>query len=230
MRDDRRPDEEAEAPEQPGLLRRVGRALTVREIRLIDRSIGLFQNWRNRLEPTEAEDDRRGGRGHRAEIAAEPVTDGEAGAKHGRLRGFLLVVALLLAAGFGGMLFSYSLFSRTIDADDLVIDDLRDQLAQMQKADARNISIQAKDQRQIAEQKKALRESAVKAAEYEEQIAQLRRQVAALTPPPPKREAAVTTAGPRLQRLPPQKTGRCKADGRDAAADVARCIEEFNRP
>jgi hypothetical protein len=227
MRDDRRPDEEAEAPEQPGLLQRVGRAVTVREIRLIDRSIGLFQNWRKRLEPAEVDD--RGGRGHRAE-AAEPATEEGSGAKRGRLRGFLIVAALLLAAGFGGMLFSYSLFSRTIDADDLVIDDLRDQLAQMQKADARNISIQAKDQRQIADQKRALRESAVKAEEYEEQIAQLRRQVAALTPPPPKREAAVTTAGPRLQRLPPQKTGRCKADGRDAAADVARCIEEFNRP
>lgn len=229
MRDDRRSDEEAEAPEQPGLLQRMGRAVTARELRLIDSSIGLFQNWRKRLEPAEAEDERRGGRGRHEEVAAEPAAEGSA-ARHGRRRGFLIVVALLLAAGIGGMLFSYSLFRRAIDADDLVIDDLRDQLAQMQKADARNVSIQAKDQQQIAEQKKSLRESAAKAEEYEEQIAQLRRQVAALTPPPPKREAAVTRAGPRQMRLPPQKTGQCKADGRDAAGDVARCIEEFNRP
>lgn len=229
MRDDRRPDEEAEAPEQPGLLQRVGHAVTVREIRLIDRSIGLFQNWRNRLEPADAEGSRLAGRGHREEAAAEPAAAAGSVAGHGRRRGFLIVMALLLAAGFGGMLFSYSLFKRAIDADDLVIDDLRDQLAQMQKADARNLSIQAKDQQQIAEQKRTLHENAVKAQDYEEQIAQLHRQVVALTPPP-KREAAVTGAGSRLLRLPPQKTGKCTADGRDAAADVARCIEEFNRP
>ncbi|HEX8987979.1 MAG TPA: hypothetical protein VF816_08460 [Rhodocyclaceae bacterium] len=236
MRDDRPSEDEAEAPEHPGLLQRMGHAVTVRELQLIDSSIGLFERWRHRLAPPEDEDDRHGRRG--AEAAAAPAAvPAEGMARHGRRRGFLIVVALLLATGIGGMLFSYALFSRMLETDDLVIDDLRDQMEQMQKADARNLAIQAKDQQQIAEQKKTLREYAVKVQDYEDQVAELRKKIVALTPPPPpppKREPLAGEAPSRPWRTPrpspPQKTGKCNAGGKDAAGDVARCVEEFNRP
>ncbi|MGE5468769.1 MAG: hypothetical protein ACM3Y9_15210 [Ignavibacteria bacterium] len=227
--DVRQQEDEEAAAEVPGLMARIGHAATVRELRALDGAIGLFQRWRNRIEPPAEEDDRHFGRhAAPAPAAAAPAVP----APHNRLRGFLIVVALLLAAAFGGMLFSYSLFSRVIETNDVVIDDLRDQLAQMEKADARNLSIQAKDQIHLAEQRKTLREYQAKIAEYEDQATQLRQQIAALTPPPPRREPAVATAGGRRSavRTAPQKTGNCVASGTNAAADLTRCVETFNRP
>lgn len=232
--DDRRPeDEDAEAPEHPGLMQRLGHAATARELRLIDGAIGLFQRWRKHLEPPVEADDWRGGR--RAAHAAEPgpAVAADVGKRH-RLRGFLIVVALLLAAGVGGMLFSYALLSRALGSDDLIIDDLRDQLAQMEKAEARNLSIQAREQNQVAEDRKTIREQQAKLQDYEEQLAQLRQQVATLTAPPPAQQDTVVTAGSRqvraARRTAPQKTGNCVAAGGNAAADLARCVENFNKP
>lgn len=231
MRTDERQEEDGEAAAQPGLMERLGQAVTVREVHMLDRTIGLFQRWRNRLEPPAEDDDRHGGR-RAAQAEAVPAAAPPA-AGHGRRRGFLIIVALLLAAGFAGMMFSYSLLSRTLESDDMIIDDLRDQLSQMDKEDARKLSIQAKDQNQLAEQRKTIREREAKLQEYEDQLAQLRQQVATLTAPPPRADTVVA-AGSRqtrtARRTAPQKTGNCVASGSTAAADLARCVENFNRP
>lgn len=230
MNTDARQDEEekGESPEPSGLMQRLGHAATERELRALDGAIGLFQRWRSRIgPPPEEEDDRRGGRHDAPPATPTPAVDAS---KHHRLRGFLIIVAMLLTAAVSGMIFSYSLLSRAIKADNLIIDDLRDQLAQMEKADARNLSIQAREQNRIAEDRKALRESQAKMSDYEDQMAALRAQVAALTPPPPRHDAVVT-AGPRRPPRPaPQKTGNCVANGGNAAADLSRCVDSFNKP
>jgi hypothetical protein len=227
--DARQDEEESESPEHNGLMQRLGHAATERELRALDGAIGLFQRWRSRIGPPPEEDERRGGRQAPRDAAPAPAIDA---GKHHRLRGFLIIVAMLLATGAAGMVFSYALLNRAIESDDLIIDDLRDQLAQMEKADARNIAIQAKEQNLIAEDRKTLREYQAKISDYEEQVSQLRGQVAALTPPP--RRDAVATAGSRqmrsAQRPAPQKTGNCVANGSNAAADLSRCVERFNKP
>ncbi len=231
MRTDERPEEDSGTTEHPGLMERLGHAVTEREVHLLDRTIGLFQRWRNRLEPPAEEDDRRGGR-RGAQAEAAPAAAPPAPAR-GRLRGFLIVVALLLAAGFAGMSFSYALLRKTLESDGVIIDDLRDQLSQMEKDDARKLSIQARDQNQLAEQRKTIREHEAKLQEYEDQLAQLRQQVAALTAPPPRPDAAATAGSRQARaalRAAPQKTGNCVATGSTAAADLARCVENFNRP
>jgi hypothetical protein len=233
MKTDARQDEEekAESPEHPGLMQRLGHAATERELRVLDGAIGLFQRWRSRIGPPPEDDDRRGGRRAPRDAAPVPPAPAIDAGKHHRLRGFLIMVAMLLAAGVSAMLFSYSLLSRVIQAEDLIIDDLRDQLTQMEKADARNLAIQAKEQNRIAEDRKALREYQAKIGDYEEQMAALRAQIAALTPPPPRREA-VATAGPRRppSRAAAQKTGNCVATGSNAASDLSRCVDSFNKP
>ncbi|HLP24564.1 MAG TPA: hypothetical protein VK477_02720 [Acidobacteriota bacterium] len=227
MKTDPRLEEDIETPEKGGLLHRIRQAVKLRQLHALDGFIGFFQHWRSSIEPPPEDDDWRGGRRHGGTEPAHPA-DVTAAPHHG-FRRFLVVFALLLAAGIGGMMFSYTLLSQAIESDELVIDDLRDQLEQMHKNDARNISIQAKDQVRIAEQKKTIREYEAKLDEYEGEIAQLRQQVAAMTP----RRAPVPVAATPYRAPPraaPQKTGKCTASGSSAAADIARCLEDFNRP
>ncbi len=80
----------------------------------------------------------------------------------------------------------------------------------------------------MAEYRKSIREYEAKLQAYEEQAAQLREKIAALTPPPPP--AVVTTSKPSAAARSTQKAGNCVASGRNAGTDAARCIESFNRP
>jgi hypothetical protein len=230
MRNDRRLEEESEPAEAPGFAARIGAAVTARELRVIDGMIASLQQRREHLAPQD-EDDRRGGRprGDRrdAAVASEAPPPRRSG-----LRRFLIVLGLMAATGAGGGFYSYRLLERAIETDNVVMDDLRDQLAQMELADKRNLTIQAKDQQLLAEHRKTIREREAKIEEYEEQLAQLREKIAALTPPPPRPAAVAPARVPAaaMRRPAPQKTGKCIASGSTAAADLARCVEEFNRP
>lgn len=228
MRSDVRLEDEPETPADIGLVSRIRAAVAERQLRTIDALIGLLQRRRNRIEPpADPADARRGSRHGAAEHGALTL-DGAGAAKPGRLRGVLIVLALLLATAFVSVIFSYGLLSRSIKADALIIDDLRDQVAQMEKVDARSVAIQAKSQQQIAENKKAMREYEAAIQGYEEQVAQLRQRLDAATPKP-RKEAARPVAARRNARTAPEKTGNCVMDAANAAADLTRCVEEFNR-
>lgn len=231
MKTDRRLEEESEAPEEPGFAARFGAAVAARELRVVDHFLAVLQRIHDRLAPEE--DDRRDRR-HGKVDRREAVTVGEsAPAPRHSLRNFLIVVGLLAATAAVASFYSYRLLQKSIETDALVIEDLRDQLAQMELAEKRNLTIQAKDQQLLAENRKTIREHEAKAQEYEDQIEQLRQQVAALTPPPPRPAAtAPTRVAPHAAALrpAPQKTGNCVATGSNAGADLARCVENFNRP
>jgi hypothetical protein len=229
MRNDRRLEEEDEPAEAPGFVARIGAAVVARELRAIDGVIASLQQRRDHLAPPE-EDDRHGGRSRGASHVAT-ASEAPPPPRSG-LRRFLLVVGLMAATGAGASFYSYRLLEKSIETDKLVMDDLRDQLAQMELADKRNLTIQAKDQQLLAEHRKTIREREAKIEEYEDQLAQLREKIAALTPPPPRPAAVAPTRAPvaAMRRPAPQKTGKCVASGSNAAADLARCVEEFNRP
>lgn len=225
MKTDPRLEEETESPDDIGAMQRLKAAITAHKLGMIDGAIAFFKQWRAEVAPPEEEEDWRGGR-KRSGAGTETLGNLTPAPRGGGFRRFLIVVALLLAMGIGAMWFSYSLLSHTLDSDQIVIDDLREQLALMEKADKKNVSIQAKDQQQLAEYKKTIREYEAKLDEYEDQIAQLRQKVA----PQPARRAPAAIVPYRAPSAAPPKSGKCTATGGTAAADVARCIEEFNRP
>ncbi|MDD5250285.1 MAG: hypothetical protein PHY45_14985 [Rhodocyclaceae bacterium] len=225
-------EEEAQAAQDSGLATRVQQAVTASKLRAIDGAIDFCERWRNRIRPVAAED-MRGGRTGAARHGREmPAPEPVVAARPSRWRGRLIVLALLVASAAGGMMFSYRLLARIIASDDMIIDDLRDQVAQMEKAEARSVNLLAKNQQQIAESNKAMREYQATIQGNEEQLAELRQQVSVLTPSPPpqplKGDATVRRAAAAGRRAP-DKTGDCAMSTTHAAADLARCFEKFNR-
>lgn len=234
MKNDPRSEEEPQAPEESGLVSRLRLAIQSWKLREIDAVIGFFQRWRNRIVPADDEDVR-GSRKSAALRGREALTLGSGvTAEPRRWRSFLIVLALLLASGIAGMTFSYQLLSRAIKSDAVLIDDLRDQVAQMDKVESRSVNIQAKNQQQVAESNKALRECQATMQGYEEQAVELRKQVSALTPSPPQKPSARSAtarsaAAAAPQRGAPEKTGNCVMGASNAVADLTRCVEDYNR-
>jgi hypothetical protein len=232
MKNAPRTEEEPQAPEEGGLISRLRLAIKSWKLREIDAVIGVCQRWRSHIEPAAAED-MRGSRKSSAPRGGEALTLGGVDAAKPRgWRGFLIVLALLLTSGIAGMTFSYHLLSRAIKSDAMLIDDLRDQVAQMEKVESRSVNIQARNQQQVAESNKALRECQAAMQGYEDQAVELRKQVSALTPSPlPKPSSRSATARPAAapQRTAPEKTGNCVMGTSNAVADLTRCVENYNR-
>ncbi len=227
--DPRAEEDEPDAPEGSGLASRLRLAVKAWKLRRIDAAVGFFQRWRERVEPA-AEDDRHGRDDRRRTTRRSDGSlslGSEAPAQPRRRHGILIVVALLLASGIAGMTFSYRLLSKAIESDDLIIDDLRDQVAQMEKAESRSVNIRAKDQQQLAESDKATHDCQATIQGYEDQVADLRKQVSDLTPQP-RQAAGRSAAAPRREAS--QKTGNCVMGTANAVTDLTRCVDNFNRP
>jgi TolA-binding protein len=204
------------------------------ELHVVDKVLALFQRWHDHLAPPE-EDDRHGrrpGRQPAPEAHEEAPAPSAAAAPHHRLRTFLLIVGLMAASAAIAGFLAYRVFARMMESDSVLIDDLRDQIVQLEKADRQNVSRQAKDQQQLAELRKTLREKEVQIQENEDEISALKEKVAALAA---AAKPAPTITSSRVTRAPvvtPQSArgGNCVASGPNAAADLARCVQNFNRP
>lgn len=221
--DEEPPEDYSEKPAGPGFLIAHG-------LRLLDRAIAWLQHWRARIAPPEEAEDPRHGRRRPAVHADETAAAAPVPTKPWRLRSFLLLVASLLLGGLAGMQFSYSALSRIIDSQDLLIEDLRDGIGRLQKQDARNLNTAARYQQKHDEDDMKLKEYRQQVADYEAQIEELQAQVRAASPPPPvpaTRQAV--GAASRYRQPAPEKTGNCVMGTATAAADLARCVEQFNR-
>lgn len=212
--------------------------LVAAELRLLDGIIAFFQRLRNRVEPVvvEEEDPRGGGRRRsrgRDEEAPAPV----AAPKHGRLRSFLLWLAALLAVGIGGMLFSYQLLSKAIDSNEVIIDYLRDEVVRLEREDRRSANAKARYLETIAEHERKIGEHEEAMNDCRAQAEELRKQLAAETAlREPVYSGGVRTRlggssgiGARSGRTTPEKTANCVTGSANAAANLARCVDEFNR-
>lgn len=231
MKSDRRSEEEEEAPAEGGAASGALRFLVAGELRLIDAAIGFFQRLRNRIAPPlEDEEPRRGARRGASHDADGAAAD-RAPPKSRRMRNALLIVAALLASGIAGMDFSYRILARIIDSNDMVIDDLRDEIAKFQKQEVRNLNAAAKYRQQIEDGEAALAGQREEIADYRNQIADLRVQLSALTGAAKATAAGRAYAAPvqRPTRRAPDKTGSCVTGTQNAAANLARCVEQFNR-
>lgn len=200
-----------------------GRLATV-ALRALDGILHGVQGLRNRIAPPMEEEDRRGRAGrppaHRQE---EPPAVVAPPAHSGHLHAVLVFVLAMAIGGVGGMLFSYKGLSRIVATQELMIDDLRDQIAQLEKEEARSLSTRLRYQKEANELEKELRATREEIQEYKEHIEEMEARLAALKPP---ERPAVSRGG--FARPAPQKTGTCAMDSANPAA-LADCIERYNR-
>lgn len=207
--------------------------LPAAELRTLDALIGFFQRLRSRIVPAVAEEESVLGRKRSSAQAEVQVAQTVAAVpRRGRLISVLLPLLFLLAGGSGGAVFSYRLLSRVIAANETIADYQRDEIAQMAKEDARNLSTRAKLQQQVADDNKEIREYRVVVEEYKDLVEDLRNQLgaakASAASPPQDNVARSATSARSRARPAPRKTGTCVMGPGSTAASLAHCVDDFN--
>jgi cytoskeletal protein RodZ len=232
-----RPSAERDAPAAtPG-------AATKAALRLIDGGIHFLQRVRSRFAPAD-ETDRHRDRQGQADSKHPPVTEESAPTpkpKPSFLRLALVALIFLLVGGGAGALLSYRTLSHQLAEHASVVERIQEDLDATRKEEARNVKLLDKFQRENAEYRHEARETQretenanQRVTELEAQIEEARRAEEAKRSEDRKRAEAAAqqarrtaaAATPRSQSHTPQKTGNCAAG---TAAEMAECIEKFNR-
>jgi hypothetical protein len=206
----------------------VGRLSLDPLLRLIDAATASLQRLRHRLEAPVEEEAAVGGGRIAPEAHVEPAA--VATPKPSRLRRFAIVAVLLSCAGALGMAFSYKLLSKSLRTSDAVVETLRDEIAQLEKESARLLQEKSKYQKQVYEHEKEIRVLRQEVDASRAETEELHGQVSALKSSrggAPAQGTAVAANSGKQQA--PQKAGTCTAGGANAAANLGRCVEEFNR-
>ena len=233
MTDDRLEDEAL--PANGGRAARLRQFLAAGILRSIDAAIGLLQSLRNRIEaPIDEEEDPRNGRkrlsAHGSDHALPPVAEPP---KPRRLHRFLVLVLVLIVGSVSGMTFSYRLLSRSLNAKESIIEFLKDEIAQQEKGEARTLNEMAKHQKKIYENEKTISAYQEEIQDYKNQVEELSSQLSALKTPPAEpiiqNEHANRAGAARSKRPTPGKTGNCVMGTANATANMAQCLEDFNR-
>ncbi len=200
--------------------------LAVVALRALDGVLHGVQTLRNRIAPPVEESEQRGRRGRPPAHGMEEAPDAAAPPAHsGHLHAVLVFVLAMAIGAVGGMLFSYKGLSRIVETQEMMIDDLREQITQLEKEEARGLTARLRYQKEANELEKELRAAREEILAYEERIAEMEARLAALKPP--ERPGAALRGG-HLARPAPQKTGTCAMDSANPAA-LADCIERYNR-
>ncbi|MBI4986966.1 MAG: hypothetical protein HZC24_16880 [Rhodocyclales bacterium] len=240
--------EEREPPEESGspslldrLQSRADRLAAALVLKPLDGVIGLLQHIRNRIEPpADAEEDRRDNRHRARSVVAETAA---APARPSRLRGMLFLLLALIGGAFAGMVFSFGLLSKIIDSKDLVIDDMQEEIKQLNKEERHSLNVRAKLQervdegaRKLGEYQAAIEDCRSRADDLKGKLDALNQQLNAQAvdarrsgqPSAPRRAAGISSRN-APQVKPPEKTGTCVTGTTDAAANLTRCVQDFNR-
>lgn len=164
-----------------------------------------------------------------------------------RLTRFLVAILLLTIGTVGGMVFSYRLLARAIDANSLSIENLHEDVKQLQKLESRYL-------KQLAENRQSLRNWAREGVRFQQELDESRQRldeskaetealrgqlcaalVAANTPAARRGNTGMGAGGAAAltpasdKRLAPQKTGTCTMGTANVATILQRCVEQFNR-
>lgn len=192
-------------------------------LRAIDASLHGLQRLRNRIEPpVEEEPRRRGGQQTTHPEELPPVVGEPPAVRHSYVHAVLVFLLPLLLGAVAGTLFSYRGLARIVETQESMIDYLREQITQLEKEDARNSAAKIRYQKEVYEREKELRASREEIQDYKDRIGELEAQVAALKPPP-----AVARGGRPAPAM--QKSATCAMDAANPAANLAGCLERFNR-
>jgi len=245
-------EEEEAPPPEPGLgdrvrgwLSQVGQVLASLLIGIVDAVISPLQRLRSRIAPPVEEEEDPRGRGRQAPTrarAAAEVPAVPAAAKPNHFRNFLFMVLALTIGGLFGMTFSYLLLSKTLGDDAAIIDYMQDEIRNLEKAEKRNLNARAKLQEQTDESVREAKESRAQIRDYQDQVEAYKGQIDNLN----RQLNALNDAGRRYSSSQPgrssfgatpgrpaspaaEKTGNCVTGGGHTAADLARCVDDFNR-
>lgn len=216
-------DQEASAAESEPRPARLKKAL----LRAVDACSAGLQRLRNRIEPPLEESLRDHGRRNGAPEAQAPPRP------KSLLRRTLIVVLCLLIGGNVGMLFSYRLLARSLDARAEVIDFLQERIADWQREDGRNRKSLAKCQEESGAHWKAAHEAQRQVDADKEKIDELEKRLASVKPverpiaPPAARTPSART--PPAATARPLKSGDCTTGATNAAENLAKCLDQFNR-
>jgi len=191
----------------------------------IDAGIDALRKLRARFEAGEGESS---GDRHQGSRSGEEDALKAAPRRKTLLHRMLIVVMCLLFGGVGGMTFSYRLFSKMLDSRGRAAEFLQETIEQARKEEVRLRKTQAKCLAENGEYWKQMHEAQREKEECEGRAEELDKQVTALKavagPMPQVRSGG--SAKPRR----PMKTGECAPGTSDLTANLAACIEKFNRP
>ena len=242
-------EEDRNPPEADGnpsflakLLIRADRLLALLVLTPLDGAIGFLQRSRNRIAPpaTAAEDSRDNRR--RTPVAEKPAAAPATTPTPHRLRSFLFLLLALVIGALAGMTFSYRLLTKALDADSVLIDYQQDEIRQLGKEEKLNLNARAKLQEQVDAKLRENRDYRTAIDDYQNQIESYKNQVASLNRQLSAQGEAVYSSQPRApkrsmsysskhtpQARAPAKTGICVMNPGDTPADLARCVQDFNR-
>jgi len=208
-------------------------------LRGIDACLNALQNLRNRLAGGEDRESRDSG--HRRADPKHEAADGKTvPSRPTLLRRLAIGLIVLIVGGATGAVLSYRALSHQITAHADVVERLQEELDADRKEGARNLKLLDKVQRENAEYRHEARESEREAEkhkrradELDAQIEETKRAEEAKRSEERKRAEATAqqarrAAAPsmRSQSRTPPRTGNCAAG---TAAEMAECIEKFNR-
>lgn len=222
-----------------GRLVRWHQSLMTTELRVIDAVSGFLQRLRKRVDAApvddEASDDGRRRLRSDSRDAAVPEAALVVLPRPRRLSYFLIFAVALMIGAVSGAAFSYRLLAKMVESNATIIEYLRDEVAGLEKQDAINMKERAKHQRVIQEYDKEIAGYREEIEGYKTQVDELQSQLSAIKTPRQEPAASASdvrggaaTAMPGKRSLP-QKTGTCTTGAANTAADLARCVAEFNR-
>ena len=199
-------------------------------IRAIDACMGVLQRLRGRFEPQtgggEAPLDA-GKRGQSGPPHAAETTDA-APQRPSFLHRALIVLLCLLIGAAAGAAISYRGLAIKLKEHTGVVERMQDEIDAAKKAEARNVKLMDRFQRENAEYRQQTREAEREAEDQKSRADQLETQLAekkrAEQPPPPPGRVAI--AHPKARPSAPPKTGNCTVGN---GSDLTKCIDKFNR-
>jgi hypothetical protein len=193
-------------------------------IRAIDACMGVLQRLRGRFEPQSD------GHGKHSQPEPTPVpeTTEAAPQRPSFLHRALIVLLCLLIGAAAGAAISYRGLAIKLKEHAGVVERMQDEIDAAKKAEARNVKLMDRFQRENAEYRQQTREAGREAEEQKSRADQLEAQLAAKKhaeqPPPPSGRAAI--AHPKARPSAPPKTGDCTVGN---GSDLTKCIDKFNR-
>lgn len=215
------------------------RSAVLAELRIVDAISGFLDRLRKRIdsssERSDAQDDRKGISRARPDQVAE--SEATAPPRPKRLVYVLAFTLTLIVGAAAGGAYSYRMLSKAIDSNSMVVEKLRDELADLKKQDSLSRKELANRQRTIDTYDKGIVRYLKEIEEYKTETAELRNQLsAARSTASTTRKALSSREGRSSQasaaagqpaRSP--KAGTCIADPANIAASLGKCVEEFNR-
>ena len=194
-------------------------------LKVIDTLSGLLSRLRSRVAGPPDEEDASGDDKRKSRPPADAVAaPGPALPKPRRLLYFLLFTMVLTAGMISGAVFSYRLLSKAINANAVMTDSLRDELAHMRKQQSLNLKEIANSQRTIRGYDQGIVGYLKELEDYRSQVEELRSQLSAARDGRSGPSSAATVKRPQ-----PQKTGNCTMDSTNVTASLTNCVENFNR-